>query len=273
MTKNLLFVRQQCEAEQLAGAAALVAPTGETEVIHLVPDPTVPSTRSSLVVDATVRALLERGVPARGTVLQAGHLGVAGSIRHLIETEQPELLVLGARRLGRVGALLQGSVTQQVLNGCSTMALVVPGDATVFEPPLRRVLIAVGGDDDLGRLKIAALRLARDAEYLLVHVARRIAVHTVGAGGPYFEIGETSEPELDEVAHALEGSGRRVRRSLLPAARSVSGAIAEAARKSSAELVVVGSNRPGPFRTLTATSTSREVLTQVALPVLFAPVP
>lgn len=268
----MLFVRQHSEATPLAAAAALVAPTTETEVVHLVPDLTLPSARSRVIVDATVRALAERGITARGVVLPAGQLSAADRMRQLIEESRPGLLVLGARRLGRVGAMLQGSVTQQVLNGCPTMALVVPEDATVFEPPLRRVMVAVGGDDDLDRLEIAASRLSPEAEYLLVHVARRIAVHTVGPDGLYFEIGETSDPELEAVAHVLERAGRHVRRSLLPAARTPAGAIAEAARTSDTQLVVVGSNRPGPFRTLTATSMSREVLVQVALPVLFAPV-
>ena len=269
----MLFVRQHGEATQLAAAAALVAPEAKTRVVHLVPGPTIPGARSHLIVDATVQALSDRGIAARGTVLAAGRLSIADRIQALIDESRPDLLVLGARRLGRVGAVLQGSVTQHVLNGCSTMALVVPEDATVFAPPLRRVLIAVGGQDDLERLQVAASWLKADAEYQLVHVARRVAMHTVGPDGLYFEIGETSTPELDVVAHALERTGRQVRRSLLPVARTPAGAIAEAARTSGAELVVVGSNRPGPFRTLTATSTSREVLVHVALPVLFAPVP
>ena len=272
MRKSLLFIRQHGEAAQLAGAASLVAPSAETEVVHLEADAPVPSARSQVIVDAAIHALSERGVVARGAVLQTGRLSVADRIQQLIQEAHPELVVLGARRLGRVGAMLQGSVTQQVLSGCPTMALVVPEDATVFEPPLRHVLVAVGGDDDLDRLVVATSQLTSDAEYLLVHVARRIAMHTVGPEGVYVEVGETSAPELDVVAHALERTGRRVRRSLLPTGRTAS-AIAEAARTSSAELVVVGSNRPGPFRTLTATSTAREVLVHVALPVLFAPVP
>jgi len=272
MTTNLLFVRQQSEAALLAGAASLVAPKVEIEVVHLDPDPKRPGAGSQIIVDATVRALAERGVPARGVALPAAEVGVAERIEALIKEVRPELVVLGARRLGRVGALLQGSVTQQVLSGCPTMALVVPEDAAVFDPPLRHVLIAVGGDDDLSRLEVAASRLDPGAEYLLIHVARRIAMHTVGPEGLYFEVGETSDPELDVVAHALERSGRRVRRSLLPAGPAA-GAIAGAAHTLGAELVVVGSNRPGPFRTLTATSTARQVLVHVALPVLFAPVP
>lgn len=273
MAETMLFVRQHSEATLLAAATAMVAPTGETQVVHLMPDSTVPDARSHVIVDATVRALSERGISARGMVLGAGQLSVAERMQKLVEESHPGLLVLGARRLGRVGAMLQGSVTQHVLNACSTMALVVPEDATVFDPPLRHVLVAVGGDDDLERLETAVSRLAPGAEYLLVHVARRVAMHTVGPDGLYFEIGETSDPELDVVAHALERSGRHVRRSLLPAARTPAPAIAEMARASNAELVVVGSNRPGPFRTLTATSMSRELLVQVALPVLFAPVP
>lgn len=272
MSQVLLFIRQQSEATLLAAAASLVVPSAETQVVHVEPGPAVAGARAQVMVDATVRALRERGVAARGAILPTGPMGVADRMRQLIQDSDPELIVLGARRLGRVGALLQGSVTQQVLNGCATMALVVPEDAAVFEPPLRHVLVAVGGDDDLRRLEVAAAALAPGAEYLLVHVARRIAMHTVGPDGPYFEVGETSEPELDVVAHALERGGRRVRRSLLPAGRSTAGAIAQAAHASSAELVVVGSSRPGPFRTLTATSTSREVMMQVALPMLFAPV-
>lgn len=269
----MLFVRQHSEATLLAAATSLVAPTSETQVVHLVPDWTAPTARSRVIVDATVGALSGRGITARGVVLPAGRMSVADRMQQLIAESRPELLVLGARRLGRVGAMLQGSVTQHVLNGCSTTALVVPEDATVFDPPLRHVLVAVGGDDDLDRLEIVACRLSADAEYLLVHVARRIAMHTVGADGMYFEIGETSDPELEVIAHALERTGRRVRRALVPVARTPAAAIAEAAQTSSAELVVVGSNRPGPFRTLTATSMSRELLVQAALPVLFAPVP
>lgn len=269
----MLFVRQHSEASLLAAASALVAPGTETQVIHLVPDSEIPTTRSHVIVDATVGALSERGIASRGVVLPAGGLSVADRMQQLIEESRPDLLVLGARRLGRVGAMLQGSVTQHVLNRCPTMALVVPEDATVFERPLRHVLVAVGGDDDLDRLEVATSRLTPDAEFLLVHVARRIAMHTVGPEGLYFEVGETSDPELEVVAHALERTGRHVRRSLLPFARTPAGAIAEAARASNAELVVVGSNRPGPFRTLTATSMSREVLVHAALPVLFAPVP
>lgn len=273
MSETMVFVRQHSEATLLAAATALVAPNVETVVVHLVPDASVPDARARVVVDATVRALAERGITGHGMVIAADRVPVADRIRRLIEESTPGLLVLGARRLGRVGAMLQGSVTQQVLNRCSTMALVVPEDATAFDPPLHRILVAVGGDDDIERLEVAGSRLAAGAEYLLVHVARRVALHTAGTEGLYVEVGETSDPELDLVAHALERTGRRVRRSLLPVAHTPAAAIAELARLSNAELVVVGSNRPGPFRTLTATSMSRDLLVRVALPVLFAPVP
>jgi nucleotide-binding universal stress UspA family protein len=273
MSETLLFVRQHSEAALLAAAAGLVAPTGDVEVLHLEPGEGGDG-RSQVVIDATLHALSQRGVNARGSSTPIGRASVAGRMQELIEERKPDLLVLGARRLGRVGALVQGSVTQQVLNRCGTLALVVPEDATVDEPPLRQVVVAVEGNDDIDRLGTAASHLPADAEYLLVHVARRVAVHTVGPHGVYVEIGETSDPELDAVAHALERAGRgRVRRSLLPAGRPAAAAIAAAAKAAGAQVVVVGSNRPGRLRTLTETSTSREMLTQVALPVLFAPVP
>lgn len=270
MSETLLFVRQHGEAALLAAATALVAPTGRVRVVHLHTGAAT-GRHSQVVVDAAVRALSQWGVDASGSVIGIGPLSVAEHIQRLIDEQQPDLLVLGARRLGRVGALIRGSVTQQVLNHCPTTALVVPENATVFEPPLHHVLVAVEGIDDIERLASAASRLTAHADYLLVHVARRVALHTVGPQGVYVEFGESSDPELDAVAHALERAGRRVRRSLLPSGPTAP-MIAAAAHASGTQLVVVGSNRPGRLRTLTDTSTSREILTEVALPVLFAAV-
>ena len=271
MRKSLLFIRQHGEAAQLAGAASLVAPSAETEVVHLEADAPVPSARSQVIVDAAIHALSERGVVARGAVLQTGRLSVADRIQQLIQEAHPELVVLGARRLGRVGAMLQGSVTQQVLSGCPTMALVVPEDATVFEPPLRHVLVAVGGDDDLDRLVVAtsSSRQMPSTCWSMWHGGSRCTRSDRRAC-----TWKSVKPQPPSWTSLHTHSSARVAASGGPCyppdgrrARSPGGAYIE--RRAGGRAI----DRPGPFRTLTATSTAREVLVHVALPVLFAPVP
>lgn len=104
-------------------------------------------------------AVVRDGPPAREIVREAIDFGA-------------DLVVLGARGMGKVERLLLGSTTRSVLRGVPCDALVVRGAGT-GTPPLRRIVVAT---DFYGPSKAAgrrALSIARET------AAELIAYHTI----------------------------------------------------------------------------------------------
>lgn len=262
------------ELDRLAGAASLIAPgarmrivhvgTGEEEGAHLL--------ARRLLEDAVGR-LRAGGLEVEGRLLAPLGGSVAARLAEQVRSFRPSLVVTGSRGLGRVAGLLQQSVSQVMPAEVDEERhmLVVPSGAPLSTRPLRRVLVAVGSDQDAGRLVNTVVRLPGHPEALLVHVPLLVAVHLARAGIPDIELPETP-PELPRPAGPpLLRADRPSEPHRLTGHRHVAESIARTARLWEADLIVVGSSRPGRLASLAAGSTAHDLLSCADRPVLLTP--
>src|SRR5262252_6798849 len=175
MRNLLVALKDRGEAVRLAAAsAALAGPGARATAVHVVE---VGSRRefaeAGIAVAETVDLLGARGVTAGGLMEALGEGGVAGRLAQRARTSGADGVVMGSRGLGDFRALVAGSVSHALLAGVD-----LPVRAAVRDNDLRRVLVAVGTEDDAGAAA-AAVRLLRSpsTEVLAVHVPRRVAVH------------------------------------------------------------------------------------------------
>jgi len=118
-------------AEVAGDIAALFG--GEVLVVHL--DETIAAWGVATVAetpgeafdlaDGVVRVLKDRGVSARAEVRECVRGGVGDVIVAIADGEDADLVVMGSRGLGRVSALLLGSVAHTVLHQASVPVLIV----------------------------------------------------------------------------------------------------------------------------------------------------
>ena len=189
---------------------------------------------------------------------------VANGLDALAAREHARMLVLGPSPRGPVGRLFAGSTAQRVIHGAPCSTVVAPRGWT---PPaeLRTILVAV----DEGPEATAALAAA--ARLVAVNV-----VHQPSPAHPLFSLVDTSYADW---ASATRAAAERVVRDAAaatgtepeivivegdPAAR-----LAELSR--TADLLVVGSRRYGPLRTVLLGGVSWPLLERAACPVVVVP--
>lgn len=274
MRNLLVALKDRGEAVRLAAAsAALAGPGARATAVHVVE---VGSRRefaeAGIAVAETVDLLGARGVTARGLMEALGEGGVAGRLAQRARTSGADGVVMGSRGLGDFRALVAGSVSHALLAGVDLPVLVLPVRAAVPDSDLRRVLVAVGTEDDAGAAA-AAVRLLRSpsTEVLAVHVPRRVAVHAGEAvAGLFVEIGETSTAVLAAALERFKRAGMRIATTTVDRTGGVAAAICDTARDWDADLIVLGSRRPGAWEALAAGSTAHGVLHRSDRPVLIA---
>jgi nucleotide-binding universal stress UspA family protein len=223
-------------------------------------------------VARTVDRLRTRGATAHGHVDAMGEGGVAGRLAERARTSGAEAVVMGSRGLGEVRGLVAGSISYALLASLDLPVLVVPDRAAAPARGLRRVVVAVGSEDDAGAAVDSVLLLpARPTRVLAVHVPRRVAVHAGEAvADPFLEFGETSTIVLETAQSLFERAGIRIAASTLDRDGGVAAAICDTARDWHADLIVLGPRRPGAWAALAAGSTSHGVLRRSDRPVLIA---
>jgi nucleotide-binding universal stress UspA family protein len=263
-----VFIKQQSEIARLADAAAMLADHGSEVVVSHVLGRTAGADGERVILEQAVARLRADGLTARSRLVRTDQCSVAQCIVEHVQKEQPELLVLGARRLGRFGVLVQRSVSQQVLARCHAPVLIVPDDALV-DRRLRHVLVAVGGEEDAGRLIRAVLALPPMTRISAVHVKQRVAIHAFGPGSPYLEVGQGSAPALGRIRSSLVRAHRQAATRLLENRGGIAGSILHDADASGVDLIVIGSHRPGRLATVAEGSTARQILRLCRRPVLF----
>lgn len=186
-----------------------------------------------------------------------------------------DLVVLGARGLGRIKRFLLGSVSLAVARRVSCPVLVVKGRAR----KLGSVLVGIdGSEDSFQALRfLLSLPLARQTKLRLLSVVEPIRYPTSAPGAVRGHLarmlkevenerrGEL-EKVLDKAAAKLEGSLTRVTRST-PTGNPAD-VIVEVAAAHDADLVVVGARGLGGVTRLLLGSVSEKVLGYARCPVL-----
>lgn len=263
------------EVARLAGAAGLVAPQARMRLVHVAAgEGVVTELAGWRLLEGALGQLRPEGLEVEsGPVLAPLGGSVAARLAEEVRVLCPDLVVMGCRGLGRVAGLVRQSVSQAVLAEIEAAAVVVPPRATLPSGPLRRVLVAVGGEHETRRLLDGILRLPGRPEALLVHVSLPVAAHLASPGLPYFEIPETSREMLEPMTESLRRANWTVEARLVPGHGRIAEAIARTARAWDADLIIVGSRRPGRLASLAAGSTAHDLLRCADRPVLLAPGP
>ena len=186
-----------------------------------------------------------------------------------------DLVVLGARGLGRVKRFLLGSVSLAVARHASCPVLVVKGRVGKLE----RVLVGMdGSDDSFQALRfLLSLPLARQSKLRLLSVVEPVRYPTSAPGalrGQLTRMLKKIENErrgqlesaLEKAAAELEGSMTRVTRST--PSGDPADVIVAAAAAHDADLIVVGARGLGGMSRLLLGSVSEKVLRYARCPVL-----
>ena len=274
MRNVLVALKDRSEAARLAAmAAALAGPDARLDVVHVVETGSGDDfDEADLAVARAVEVLRAHGITARGHVHLMGEGGVAGRLAERARASGAEVVVMGSRRLGEVRALAAGSISHALLANLDLPVLVLPDSAGVPSREPRRVLVAVGSEDDVEAVVAAVRLLGRPTiEVLAVHVPRRVALHAGDGGADSFlEIGETSTAVLATARRRFERAGLRIATCTVDRDGGVAAAICDTARDRDADLIVLGPRRPGAWEALAAGSTSHGVLHHSDRPVLLA---
>jgi len=272
MRNVLIALKDRGEAARLAAAAAALVGTGaRVDVTHVA---VTISDRDLAEADGAVAAavgeLRARGIAAHGHVDTMGEWGVARRLVERARASAAEAVVMGSRGLQSVGGLVAGSVSHALLASLQLPVLVLPDGADAPAHGLRRVLVAVGSEDDAGAAA-AAVRLLPGpvTELLAVHVPRRVALHAGEAvANPFLEIGETSTAVLATALGHFQAAGLHIGTRTVGRDGGVAAAICDSAREWDADLIVLGPRRPGAWKALVAGSASHGVLHHSDRPVL-----
>jgi nucleotide-binding universal stress UspA family protein len=274
MRKVVVALKDCGEAASLAAAAAALADReGRVEVVHVVEHHTQHDLAAAdHAVGHAVDLLRSRGIAARGHVDVAGEGGVNGRLVERARSSGADVVVMGSRGLGHVGGLVAGSISHAVLADLDVPVLVLPWEAGMPQHGLRRILVAMGGEEDAGAV-VSAVRLLSGAtrEVLAVHVPRRVAIHAgEGSAGTFVEIGETSTAVLATARRRFKAAGVRIATQTVDRDGGVAAAICETAREWDADLIVLGPRRPGAWEAVVAGSTTLGVLQRSDRPVLIS---
>lgn len=196
------------------------------------------------------------------------------ALHDLVEQLDAGLLVVGSSHRGRVGRVLEGSVTAGVLHGTSCAVAVAPrGYAGVVT--LDRIAVAYDGSDESRDALAAAVGLALFAggmvdSYTAVEPARHAPALTVPGWSVPSAYDESRREHAERVAEQVAAV---VPPAIMGRAEVLAGptGAALAAISRDADLLVCGSRGYGALRSLTLGSVSRALVNQAACPVLVIP--
>jgi nucleotide-binding universal stress UspA family protein len=207
---------------------------------------------------------------------ERGHLLLASSVAHGLEAlaarEHAQILVLGSSTRGPVGRLLAGSTAQRTIHGAPCAIAVAPRGRPA-PGALRTVLAAVDDAPEAVGALAAAAQIANAAG------ARLRAVHVVDQPSPAHPMFSLIDTSYDEWCAARRAAGERIVLDAAAAAGAqpeveivegdAAARLAELSR--TADLIVAGSRRYGPLRTVLLGGVSWPLLERAACPVLIVP--
>lgn len=180
-----------------------------------------------------------------------------------------ELVVVGTRRRGRLTTAFLGSVSSDVVAGAPCPVLVVPHRGRLTAGPL---VCAIDDSPAAQNAVRVARRLgeALDVDLMLTHVVTSTNVPSAASvPGASAELARDGRAQADELLARLGAEhelGEEARREVTFGSEAE--AIARLAEAAGASLVVVGTRRQGPLKSLLAGSVSFELRTTCPRPVV-----
>jgi nucleotide-binding universal stress UspA family protein len=204
----------------------------------------------------------------------------ARGLARAVDELDPELIVLGSTRRGKVGSALLGSTAERVIHSSSCPVAVVPNG---YEKPADgvKVIGAAYSDTDEGREALhAAAVLARAAGVKLRAITVLDPDHAGEGEGRMAEQHDEVSPAVDEAARGRLGREQQLRDVVAEVAGDLDVDIdilvnepadGLVAASEQVDLLVMGSRGLGPKRAVALGSVSRKVVDRAACPVLVLP--
>jgi nucleotide-binding universal stress UspA family protein len=217
------------------------------------------------LVDATADRFTTEGIQATREIRRADRGHVAGAVAVSAHDFCADLVVVGSRGLSDLHAMIESSVSRQVLCKVDCPVLIVrrKGVGTV-----ERVLLAIAGGDDVaaGVKAAAAAAAAPGSTVLVVHVAQSI----VGVQGiAYVEPDQEARATIASAIEQLRDAGVQAN-GVVAHPGPVAQTVADRAESWNADLIVVGSSRMRDLSAVVIGSVSRHLLRSTGRPVLVA---
>jgi nucleotide-binding universal stress UspA family protein len=269
MERTILFAVD--DDDTLPGAMPVVTAyarrwDARVRVLHVARQEAPNGAGRRLVMEVVDR-LRDAGVVAEGEIRPVrGGEDVGAAVAEA--AAHADLVVVGSHGRTEVGAVLMSSVDQSAAHLLEAPMLVLHAP---FEPPApaapRTVLVAVDGSPTSDEAAVEAARIASafGARVVVLHVLKLVTV----AGAGVVETDEETRDILRRGAAPAEELGLGVTVDLVTDP-SVAGAIAAAAERHGADLVVLGSRRPSHVGGLVLGSVAHEVLHRLRRPLLLA---
>jgi nucleotide-binding universal stress UspA family protein len=214
-----------------------------------------------LVASPTVRTTIQvRVAPADDT---------AATIVAVAKELDAGLVALGSRGLSDLSGLFRGSVSHRVIALSDCPVLVVRYGVRGISGQIRRILLAIAGGEDVPHSLEAAMAiaLATSAEVLVLHAQYLV---TGMDGWPYLEPDEFAEQAVVSVVRRLTAAGVRTAVHRPVAVAGIARTIAQEARISDADMVVIGSRRLSDLASLLLGGIDHDVVHLSDRPVLIA---
>lgn len=260
-------------ADAAPAVAAVSEPDAEVRVV-LVWDLSQPKARRGPGEEALEHLLDEvqaRHLRARPERRDAPEGRVAEEIAASAGEFDADLVVVGSHRHGDLYTLFRGSVGHELAARLSAPIMVV-GTASARPAGGLRILVGVDGGLASREAVAATARLATpETVVTVVHVDTPVG--GMGVYAPYNEVAP-NDPDgrrvIDEELAVLSAAGVRARARQVYSVAGVGRALAEVAEEVDADLIVLGSTRPGNLRALLLGSTAHEVVGHTRRTVLLA---
>jgi len=227
-------------------------------------------------IDEQARETLERTsgeIGKRGlnvSISTARSVSPFEAIMEAVGRIRPELIVMGTHGRTGVGRLLLGSVTEKVLRHAPTHVLTVQKDSPVVGDSLepKRILVAIDFTDFSRRaLEVATSLLSEKDSLTLVHVVASPIHPSFYAGGitDLFEV----DPELpSRIKNSLEEWLGDRPGEIIVTEGSAADEILAAAKKTQAELIVIGRRGLSAAEHILMGSVSERIVRTSKVPVL-----
>ena len=228
--------------------------------------------QSAPAASAQMKTVADRldaaGVRTESQLRTAKHDDVAELIAATAAELGAALIAVGSRGLSDFRGLFLGSVSHRVIAKSGCPVLVVSDRVPDTEAPIRRILLAIAGGEEMPRAIEATAEIARTsgAGVLVLHARHLLPDDQL----PYSETEEESTRLVREVSGRLEEMGIKTERRSMLTNPDAAHEIVIAAKAWNADLIVIGSRRLSEIGSLLLGATTNSLLSQSDRPVVVA---
>ena len=221
------------------------------------------------LLQEVVGRLREAGVDAEYELRSAPEDGIAAEIALAAKEYGADLIAIGTRGLSDFRGLFLGSVSHRVIALTDRPVLVVRHAGERAGAPVRRILLAIAGGEEIPDAVEAATAVAvrAEAQVLVLHVRYLLPS---GMGGAFLEPEEDSAHLVEEIVGRLKKAGVNAEGASLLNRQGVAREIVESAKAWDADLIVIGSRRLSDLASIFLGGIGHEVMQLSERPVLVA---